>query len=48
MVILTLIGGFRLHDPKHTLSKKTSPGFLDANRTNARTFVERNQAVRYK
>ena len=48
LVILANIGGFGSCDPQHTLSEKMSPYFPDAERMNARPFVELKWAAIHK
>ena len=48
LLILTCTGGFRSCDPQHTIRKKVFPIFSYSDRTNARMFVNRDQAARHK
>ena len=48
MVILARAGGFKYCDPYHNLSEKLSPGFFYYNQTNARVFVNHDQADGHK
>ena len=48
MFILERVGGFRSRDLQHTLRKKLSPSFSDADRKNTRLFFDCDEAARHK